>query len=764
MSSDVLGLLGKVRPQIRDNPAPHEIVPHVYSFNALYQTYSRTYSYRFDEALRHMPQNALAMRRDVYIEALLQERFLPTSQRNWSIWVPNPADPRQAEVAKCTTNAIRAIPRFNSLRLNLLYAGWYGRYGVHLGLHQRRLDGHVRWTVNTHRPVNGDKIVYDWDGTPEVAINPLAGASYPPELVRRNDRGMTLLKLKRPEHRRQFIIHRHVVDDADYFEAEMGGAIHGVGLRSKIYWAWWMRDEMLSWAADFMQKVGTLGLLVFTYEEGNDRAMKKAEEAAGKASTEVALTMAIPPGQNTKATNAVQHIAPNNTGIDSLRGMIEEYWEKHIERMIVGQPSSGGTEGNGFGGSAGAALHADTKYQILKWDAGNLDETLSADLVGTLVDLNHGEVDFPVKFMSAVQSPEDAARLQAVTEAAALGTTFKMDEVRDLTGMAKPDEMDEVVGGAPAAGDPMDPNAPAGVADDDGGETEPGQGLTANSKLEREKGSQWSPIAAYADDGTYFEAYVEGNAAAGEAGGRWVTVGGVAGSDGKHHGGSPVFVRNGRIEKGHASLVGKEIGDEGRGGHIAVDRKKAEGLGGKADPFHVADLAADVRDHANAFAGEGGAKMSDDDAWTLAAKYATESGLDRDSGSEQAHKVSQLKATIEAAKRELAKLTGSRREAPPKAKGKPSGEVDPANAHHVDDLADLLAKADDRAVHTTPEFLKAAQDFLSRTADIKKDQLKAIARAAGLEGIYPDLSLEATRARIKNRLTVAKRTAERNEV
>lgn len=41
--------------------------------------------------------------------------------------------------------------------------------------------------------------------------------------------------------------------------------------------------------------------------------------------------------------------------------------------------------------------------------------------------------------------------------------------------------------------------------------------------------------------------------------GQWITIGGSKGSDGKRHGGSPVYIENGRITKGHPSLTGKKI-------------------------------------------------------------------------------------------------------------------------------------------------------------------------------------------------------------
>jgi hypothetical protein len=44
-----------------------------------------------------------------------------------------------------------------------------------------------------------------------------------------------------------------------------------------------------------------------------------------------------------------------------------------------------------------------------------------------------------------------------------------------------------------------------------------------------------------------------------KAKGRWVTIGGVRGEDGKRHGGSPVYIENGRITKGAPALTGRKI-------------------------------------------------------------------------------------------------------------------------------------------------------------------------------------------------------------
>lgn len=43
------------------------------------------------------------------------------------------------------------------------------------------------------------------------------------------------------------------------------------------------------------------------------------------------------------------------------------------------------------------------------------------------------------------------------------------------------------------------------------------------------------------------------------AAGRWITIGGTKGEDGKRRGGSPVFVENGVITRGHPGLTGRKI-------------------------------------------------------------------------------------------------------------------------------------------------------------------------------------------------------------
>ncbi len=99
--------------------------------------------------------------------------------------------------------------------------------------------------------------------------------------------------------------------------------------------------------------------------------------------------------------------------------------------------------------------------------------------------------------------------------------------------------------------------------------------------------------------------------------GRWITIGGSKGEGGKRHGGSPVFIKDGKIVKGHPSLTGKKIGDlkgdaeqgshrqqinQSRGHAKASLRKQARKEG--HDPNAVESLANEIKAHHDAFAAE----------------------------------------------------------------------------------------------------------------------------------------------------------------
>lgn len=446
------------------------LLPHYRTFTSVWNLHSRQYHYRFDEAIRQSPQNALAMRRDAFIMALRQERYYPTANTNWHIETDDDKDPIQQALVKQLTAEVRCTPYLSKLFLSLLEAIWYGRYGSQITPRQETVNGLRVWVVGKHKPVNGDKIQFSYDDIPGVMVN--SQWTPPPEEMANIIRGerSNVLLLDQGKWRDRFIIHKHELDDADFFEGEMAGAIHGVGLRSRLNWVYWLRDEMLAWCVTFMEKVGLLGLLVFYYEEGNNDSFEKAQQAAQSVSHQNAIVVPIPKGQS-KTSAGADLIPASTNGVSTLQEIISGYFERHIERLIVGQSmSSGHDQQNSLGGTGRAEFAADTKYQLLKFDADNLGETLTSDLLGPLMRMNHSALPFKPRFVFDVPDPRSKDKLASAKSFVDMGGTVIEDEVRKLVGFSRPTDDDDVIGGQQ-----MPPGGMPGQGPPGDGPPEPGQ-------------------------------------------------------------------------------------------------------------------------------------------------------------------------------------------------------------------------------------------------------------------------------------------------
>lgn len=423
--------------------------PHVTTFAGLVNGFNRLYSQRFDEAMRSSKEDALAMRRDAYIRSLMNERKRPTAQRDFTVDVLDKKDTDLAAIAQKIRLALNKIPKLTTMRFSLLEALWYGRAGVQIDWAESRVGDEVWKIPKNWRPVNGDKIAFDFDMTPAVAVNQVFAQRWRENIFFSDT--LPFLKLDKMQWRRQFVIHSHEVEDADYSDIYGAGAIGGIGIRGQIYWAWWLRDECLSWAINYMQKVGTLGILVFWYTDGNEASKEAAKQAASRASQDNVFVLPKPAG-DIKETWGVESISANTSGIDALRGLISDYFEKHIERLIIGQSLSGSEGGgSGIGGAGVAALHRDTKYQILSFDTHNLDDTITNDLVRNIVNINVPNIDPGLfRYNSILNDPSQKEHLQNLMSIWEK-VTVPVAEVYRLSNVRKPEVGEPVVGGPPPA-------------------------------------------------------------------------------------------------------------------------------------------------------------------------------------------------------------------------------------------------------------------------------------------------------------------------
>lgn len=470
-------------PKIEHEDGPGTTIDPFRLFAAQWNTNSKVYSARWDEARRNSIENANAMLRDAYFRALLQERIAPLTRWNWHVVPdpddvpdttsvtsvglgiaggPNAKDPMSEErekVAKGLSACVRRTKRFQDLRQYHGMSIWYGRYGSQLRWDDVSIAGQTRKVVGYHDPINGDKIHYTFSGQPGVMINPLAPRKDGWD-IRTFDTYGPVLILDKPELRQNFLFTAHVLEDADYLDAQAAGKRFGVGLRDYVYWAWWLRDEMLSWLFGFMEKVGSLGILKFYYNESNAASKEAAIAAANKVGNGNALAIPAKQGGSGPQPGDVDVIQPNMTGVGFLKDVVKDTFESHIERLIVGQSMSGGKtkeNGDGFGGTGMAEFAQDTKFNLLSGDAQRQQDAFTDDLVAPLKQFNYREMDCRYLFEYLLPDPKAKEKLENGTKLVMAGVSIKCEELREAGGYSKPGPEDEQVGGMQPGMGPIDP-------------------------------------------------------------------------------------------------------------------------------------------------------------------------------------------------------------------------------------------------------------------------------------------------------------------
>lgn len=451
-------------------------LPHVITFSSIFQTHFKTFLQSgHDEALRNDPDFARCMRRDPFIMGLMQERAMATTSLRWHIEVENEKDPEEKAIKDALTMVIKATPHLQKMVKYLLEGIFYGRYGAQLAYQKRdmilpdplRNGERTRQRVPViadHIPTNGDKIAFQFDGTPGVLLHAAEASRVPNSSIIYTSKGKALSL--RGSYRSRWIIHKHELIDADFYEPEAAGSVHGVGLRSTLYWMAWLRKEWLGMISDWVERTG-LGVRLWYYQGGNKKSREEVEAAAKRATDRTNILVPRFTNQAGRPSEGVEFADTSGTGAGVLQSLLTHI-EEIMERYVIGQTLSSGTEGNGLGGTGVADLHAATKGKIVAFDANNLAETLTNDLVRPLkfwMFPHHQDV--PARWVFDLDRPNTNETINAVVSLAGLGVDFVKDEVRGLApGMSAPQEGDETVGGQQMLGQPGQPEPGA----DPGGE------------------------------------------------------------------------------------------------------------------------------------------------------------------------------------------------------------------------------------------------------------------------------------------------------
>lgn len=465
-------------------------VPQFVSFSSLVQTASRTFLATFDEALINSPQNARAMWRDLVLWKALRARQRPTAQLSWTIEPKDETDPAEIESAQLVTEIIESIPRFQQFKISLLNALWFGKYAVEIAYQWETWYGRQVMTVRDWVPLNGDKMRFKWDHTPGILVN----ASYPGS-KEYTDYGPAHFLYGR--EREQYVVHRHEPDDADWIDGQMAGAVMGVGLRGRVYWFWWLKQQVFALLMNYLERFSN-GLTVFYYDAHNPAAKEEAEAAARSQFSNTALLYPRWMMGNT-APNGIERLEVGTASPILLWNLVKDYFDPIMTEAFVGQSlSSDHTGSGGLGGGGVAKFQSETLDEILAYDAFDLQDTLQTDLVNVIYKYNCKGVR-PGKFQFTVESPDSEAILSYAQTLYEMGMSLDGDQLYDLAKIAKPKPGSEIVskiGAMQAAAVASMPQgipsaAPAGPAPSpQPGQPAPSMAYNRNGKTKKSRGQR----------------------------------------------------------------------------------------------------------------------------------------------------------------------------------------------------------------------------------------------------------------------------------
>lgn len=470
------------------------VIEHVDTFVGRMTSLAMAY-FNPDEAYQQNKIMQRGMLLDPVIRAPLATRINNVALLEWAVKAED--DRNKAQKARCDqfTKQVRAIPYFTKLRAALLMAIWHGRYGAqlrwaygsggtypHPGLYVAP-GGNM---PNGWLPTHGDKFRVNFDDG-RLGL-----------FVRQGTHGAKLsfgdearIEWLDHEQRQCFIYHAHEIVDGDYFDPKSAGSVMGLGLRHILWWTWWFKQNHLGWIEEFAQRVAS-GITVIGFEDGNDNSYKAAKKAAEEMGAGSIILAPILPNGNARG-GSVTRIEPSTAGAEFLVKLLQGGFERQIKLMIAGELGTSEGVSTGLGSSIGDR-HGETKNQYQQYDAANLDETLTRDLLTPMMN-------FPVpwtetwtpRFESAVSKPDPQQKSQAARDFYDLGGSIVEDELRDDLGLRKPRKGEKTLSkakeqppGQPGMGGP-----PGAGPDADGGQDDAAwlQGLLGD-----EGGAEGEPI------------------------------------------------------------------------------------------------------------------------------------------------------------------------------------------------------------------------------------------------------------------------------
>jgi hypothetical protein len=428
------------------------VVPHGATFAGRVRGGSRNYFYTHDEAVLHSVANAERMRLDPVIDACLRLRTYPTALLPFHI---DPDDDTDAFEVECAAKGERLLAKLPGM----LYVK---RWLLDDGIFKGRSAAQMRWEFVNKRgrvwhlptlfsPIDGDKLVFFRDGRVGLLVHgSFDGPTEPTE------RGRAYVFT--PEEREQFLVHEFEPEDRSYFKPQMAGAIHGTGLRGKLYWLWALKARVWSMGMDFLEWFAR-GVTMFYFEHGNKSHFDEVKAwVEGQIGSSAMLFPRMRDGG--PGYKPVERLEVGTASPAFIQQLITEYFDDLFKMAILGQTLTSGTASTGLG-SGVAEAHQGTFENFVKYDAVGLGETMTRDLLVPFYRSNFPGVS-PGEYVLEVDDPNVQQMIDHAVAIYQMGGAIPEGALLDAAGIPEVKTGDTILTNV----QPMQPAAVGGVPDD----------------------------------------------------------------------------------------------------------------------------------------------------------------------------------------------------------------------------------------------------------------------------------------------------------
>jgi hypothetical protein len=180
---------------------------------------------------------------------------------------------------------------------------------------------------------------------------------------------------------------------------------------------------------DYLERIGAGGLTVYYFEAGNPQSLAEVKQCAEEQMRN--NTILFPRYRdNSTAGPGIERIDPSPAGAQLLYDLITAYFDQQIRRFIHGADDNDMTSGE-------ADTLGDTHSRMVRYDANNLAETITHEIVSVLQKYN-----FPgmpqMKFVFDIDKPNAKDTLEAAQAFYNMGGTLDEDELRAILGLSRP--------------------------------------------------------------------------------------------------------------------------------------------------------------------------------------------------------------------------------------------------------------------------------------------------------------------------------------